>query len=129
MNYRMNKKNRPIFMNLLQIRMPVVAVLSFAHRLSGVMMCALIPFLIYLLDLSLRNEHGYTQALEILRHPFVKFMAVVGVWGLAHHMLAGIRFLLIDADIGVERASARRSAWIINVGGLLAPIIMLLVLL
>ena len=129
MNSSMNKKNRPIFMNLLQIRMPVVAVLSFAHRVSGVMMCVLIPFLIYLLDLSLRNEQGYAQALEILRHPFVKFMAVLMVWGLAHHMLAGIRFLLIDADIGVERDSARRSAWIINVGGLSVPIIALWVLL
>lgn len=116
-------------MNLLQIRMPVVAVLSFAHRVSGVMMCVLIPFLTYLLDLSLRNEQGYAQVLEILRHPVVKFMAVLVVWGLAHHMLAGIRFLLIDADIGVERDSARRSAWIINVGGLLVPIIALWVLL
>lgn len=129
MNSAMNKKNRPIFMNLLQIRMPVVAVLSFAHRVSGVMMCMLIPFLIYLLDLSLRNEQGYAQALDILRHPFVKFMAVLIVWGLAHHMLAGIRFLLIDADIGVERDSARRSAWVISVGGLAVPIIALLVLL
>ena len=129
MNYKMNKKSRPIFMNLLQIRMPVVAVVSFAHRVSGVMMCSLIPFLIYLLDLSLRNEQGYAQALEILRHPFVKFMAVLMAWGLAHHMLAGIRFLLIDADIGVERDSARRSAWVINVGGLIVPIIALLVLL
>ena len=129
MNSAMNKKNRPIFMNLLQIRMPVVAVLSFAHRVSGVMMCMLIPFLIYLLDLSLRNEQGYAQALEILSHPFVKFMAVLVVWALAHHMLAGIRFLLIDADIGVERGSARRSAWVINVGGLAVPIIALLVLL
>ncbi len=125
----MDKKPRPVFMNLLQIRMPVVAVLSFAHRVSGVMMCVLIPFLIYLLDLSLRNAQGYAQVLEILRHPVIKFMAVLVVWGLSHHMLAGIRFLLIDADIGVERDSARRSAWIINLGGLIVPIIALLVLL
>ena len=116
-------------MNLLQIRMPVVAVLSFAHRVSGVLMCVLIPVLIYLFDLSLRNAQGYVQALEILRHPVVKFMAVLVVWGLMHHLLAGIRFLLIDADIGVERDSARRSAWIINMGGLIVPLIALLVLL
>lgn len=125
----MNNKNRPIFMNLLKIRMPVVAVLSFAHRVTGVLMCLLIPLVIYLLDLSLRNEQGYAQALEILRHPFVKFMTVFILWGLAHHMLAGIRFLLIDADIGVERDSARRSAWIINLGGLMVPVIALWVLL
>ena len=125
----MNKKSRPVFMNLLQIRMPVVAVLSFAHRVSGVLMCVLIPVLIYLFDLSLRSAQGYAQALEILRHPVVKFMAVLVVWGLMHHLLAGIRFLLIDADIGVERDSARRSAWIINAGGLIVPLIALLVLL
>ncbi len=129
MNDRMNKKSRPIFMNLLQIRMPVVAVVSFAHRVSGVMMCLLIPVLIYLLDLSLSSEQGYTQVLGVFCHPVVKFMAVLAVWGLVHHMLAGIRFLLIDADVGVERDSARRSAWMVNVGGLIVPVIALLVLL
>ncbi len=120
---------RPIFMDLLRIRMPVVAVLSFAHRVTGVMLCLLIPFLIYLLDLSLRDAQGYAEALTILASPPVKFMAVILLWGFSHHLLAGIRFLLIDADIGVERDSARRSAWIINIGGLIVPIIALVVLL
>jgi succinate dehydrogenase / fumarate reductase cytochrome b subunit len=120
---------RPIFMDLLRIRMPVVAVLSFAHRVTGVMLCLLIPFVIYLLDLSLRDAQGYADALTILASPVVKFMAALLLWGFSHHLLAGIRFLLIDADIGAERDSARRSAWIINVGGLIVPIIVLMVLL
>ena len=120
---------RPIFMDLLRIRMPVVAVLSFAHRVTGVMLCLLIPFLIYLLDLSLRDAQGYAEALTILASPAVKFMAVIVLWGFSHHLLAGVRFLLIDADIGVERDSARRSAWVVNVGGLIVPIIALMVLL
>ncbi|MBI2778304.1 MAG: succinate dehydrogenase, cytochrome b556 subunit [Gammaproteobacteria bacterium] len=120
---------RPIFMDLLRIRMPVVAVLSFAHRVTGGMLCLLIPFVIYLLDLSLRDAQGYAEALAILASPAVKFMAVLLLWGFAHHLLAGIRFLLIDADIGVERDSARRSAWVVNVGGLIVPIIALVVLL
>lgn len=116
-------------MDLLRIRMPVVAVLSFAHRVTGGMLCLLIPFVIYLLDLSLRDAQGYAEALAILASPAVKFMAVLLLWGFAHHLLAGIRFLLIDADIGVERDSARRSAWVVNVGGLIVPIIALVVLL
>jgi succinate dehydrogenase / fumarate reductase cytochrome b subunit len=36
---------------------------------------------------------------------------------LAHHLLAGIRHLLSDIDIGSQLPAARRSAWIVNFGG------------
>jgi succinate dehydrogenase / fumarate reductase cytochrome b subunit len=42
--------------------------------------------------------------------PFAKLVAVVLAWAFIHHLLAGIRHLLLDAHIGVELAGARRSA-------------------
>ena len=45
-------------------------------------------------------------------------VAIVFVWVLAHHMLAGIRHLLSDFDIGSQLPAARRSAWAVNLGGL-----------
>ena len=40
------------------------------------------------------------------------------VWSLSHHLLAGIRHLLLDIDIGVEKTQARGSAWLVNMGAL-----------
>lgn len=117
-----HKKNRPVFLDLRHIRLPVVAALSIVHRITGVAMCLVLPFVIYLLGLSLRDEQGYAQALAILDSPVIHFLAVLLSWALSHHFLAGIRFLLVDMEIGIERDTARRSAWLINAAGLIVPV-------
>ena len=35
------------------------------------------------------------------------------LWSIAHHFFAGIRFLLIDAEIGVEKSQAKLGAWLV----------------
>jgi succinate dehydrogenase / fumarate reductase cytochrome b subunit len=47
-----------------------------------------------------------------------RIAAIVLVWVLTHHSLAGIRHLLSDIDIGSQLTAARCSAWIVNVGGI-----------
>ena len=43
---------------------------------------------------------------------------VLVVWAIAHHVLAGVRHLLSDFDLGLPLRLARRSAWFVNLGGL-----------
>ena len=110
----MNKEKRPIFLNLSQIRLPVTGVVSILHRLTGLLLAVAIPFFIYLFDLSVRDEQGFQMALAILDRVEIKIFACLLIWGLAHHLIAGIRFLLIDADIGVMKAVARKTAWLVH---------------
>jgi len=98
------------YLNLIKIRLPITGVVSFAHRVSGLLMFLAIPFLIYLLQLSSASPDGYQLTLEYLSHPLVKLVTLVLLWSVSHHLLAGIRFLLIDVDIGVEKPVARMSA-------------------
>lgn len=107
--------NRPVFLNLLKIRQPVTAVLSIFHRISGVVMVLLLPGFVYLLSLSLRDQAGFDQVGALLSSVPAKLIAVALCWVLAHHVLAGLRFLILDFDIGVERAVARRTAWLVHV--------------
>jgi succinate dehydrogenase / fumarate reductase cytochrome b subunit len=72
---------------------------------------------IYLLDLSLQGPAGYVQAIAVLDTVLVKSGLIVLTWALAHHLLAGIRHLLSDIDIGSQLPAARRSAWVVNLGG------------
>jgi succinate dehydrogenase / fumarate reductase cytochrome b subunit len=104
---------RPKYLNLLTIRQPVTAVLSILHRLSGVLLFLMIPGFIYWLGLSVRNAEGYAEALALLRHPWVEAGAILLAWALTHHLLAGIRFLLLDLDIGLSLRAARASAWLV----------------
>ena len=52
---------RPTFFNLLQIQLPVGALTSIVHRVTGVVLAVATPFAVYLLGLSLRGPDGYTE--------------------------------------------------------------------
>ncbi len=110
---------RPVSFHLLQLHLPLTAVVSIAHRLSGILLFLALPLAIWLLDRSLADAAGYTAAGHILDGWVLRLGAAVLLWALAHHLLAGLRVLLIDAEIGVERTAARRSAWWVTVAGLL----------
>lgn len=111
------KRRRPVFFNLLQIQMPVGALTSITHRVTGIYLALSIPFGIYVLDLSLQGPQGYAQVIAWFDKFAFRVASIVLVWVLAHHLLAGIRHLLSDIDVGSQLPAARRGAWIVNLGG------------
>lgn len=106
---------RPKFLNLLKIRMPVMAVTSIAHRVSGVLLFLVTPVLIYMLARSLRGPDEYAAVTAVLQSGWVQLFILVIWWAVLHHLLAGIRFLLMDMDRGVHLPAAARSAWTVIV--------------
>lgn len=108
--------NRPVFLDLARIRLPITALISIAHRIAGIVLFLSIPFAIYLLDLSLGSQLGYNRVQDLLGHTSIKWLVIFIFWALAHHVYAGLRVLLIDLGIGVERDEARRTAWAIAIG-------------
>ena len=104
-------KPRPVYLNLFAIRMPLPAVVSILHRASGALLFLIgIPLLLCTVQRSLASPEAWAQMRAALDTPFAKLVAVVLAWAFIHHLLAGIRHLLLDAHIGVELAGARRSA-------------------
>jgi succinate dehydrogenase / fumarate reductase cytochrome b subunit len=104
---------RPVYLNLLKIRLPLTGIVSFAHRITGVILFLALPFAVYLLDLSIESEKSFAQAQEILDQPIMLLVQILLLWSIAHHFFAGIRFLLIDAEIGVEKRQAKLGAWLV----------------
>ncbi len=119
------RRSAPVFLNLFRIRFPVGAVTSIAHRISGVLLVLVFPLAVYLLDLSLRDADGFQQASGWLQAGWVKLVLTFIAWSLFHHLLSGIRFLLIDIGVGVRLAQARLSAWLVNIAGMIAALLFL----
>ena len=113
----MPRSSRPVFLNLTQIQMPVGALTSIGHRMTGILLAASIPIGVYLLDLSLQSEQAFAEVTGLFTSGAVKGVVVILVWALAHHMLAGVRHLLTDFNVGSPLRLARRSAWLVNMGG------------
>ena len=116
---------RPMFLNLLQIRMPVGAITSILHRLTGVLLAAGVPLSLYLLWRSLDSEAGFAQVMALLHHRAFQAVLIALVWALAHHLLAGTRHMLTDINIGSTLHTARRSAWTVNIAGALVALLAL----
>lgn len=110
--------SRPVFLNLTQIKMPVGALTSIAHRISGLVLAAGVSAALYLLALSLRSEEGFAQAQAVVDRVPAKLAAIVLTWALAHHLLAGLRHMLTDVGIGSPLVVARRTAHFVNHGAL-----------
>ena len=123
------KNRRPVFLDLTRIDLPVTAVLSITHRLSGILLFLLVPLLVYLFDLSLSSQQGYNRVVTVFDHRAARLALVILLWGLGHHLLAGIRYLLIDIDFAVSREASRITAWCVIAGGILVLFVSAMLLL
>ena len=107
--------NRPFYLNLLKIHLPVTGYVSILHRISGLLMFLAIPFFVYLLDISVQGSDGFNRAAQILQMPLIQVLSLLLLWSIIHHLFAGIRFLLTDFDIGLEKKQATLYAWFVFV--------------
>ncbi len=121
----MRSQVRPVFLELTRIRLPVAGILSIAHRVSGILLFLSIPLQAALLSLVLSGEEGYRQAHALFQMLPVRLALFLFLWALMHHLLAGIRFLFIDLDLGVRAPRYRQSAWVVLFG---APLVALALL-
>ena len=76
-------------------------------------------WLLYLLDKSLQSEQGFQYVeTQYLALPLVKLGLLLFIWSYCHHFCAGIRYLFLDLDKGVDLKTARLTSWIVIVAGL-----------
>jgi succinate dehydrogenase / fumarate reductase cytochrome b subunit len=91
-------------------RMPLAAIVSILHRISGFLMFALLPVVLYLLELSIRSEISFGYLQGFAQHPITKLVILALCWGYFQHFCAGVRHLIMDTHVGLDKDSARKSA-------------------
>lgn len=104
------KHQRPVNLNLFTIRFPIPAIVSILHRISGILLFLLIPIILWGLSLSLSSPDDFDSLHQFLTAPLMKFSIWAGLSALIYHLVAGIRHLLMDLEIGVELKGGRLSA-------------------
>jgi len=113
------KVNRPVYRNisipqiLFAYRLPPAGILSILHRVSGALLFLALPFLLWLFEKSLTSEMSFKIFTDVTGHWYVKLVLLALSWGYLHHFCAGIRHLLMDTHMGLEKAQARTSALIV----------------
>lgn len=105
------KKPRPKHLDLTKIKLPLPGYVSILHRVSGAGLFLMLPFLIWLLQLSLDSPQTFDSFRAVVANPLAKLVLLGLLWAYLHHFCMGIRILLLDMNIGVDLKPARASSW------------------
>jgi succinate dehydrogenase / fumarate reductase cytochrome b subunit len=109
------KNNRPVNLDLRTIRLPVSAVASIIHRITGVGLFVALAFVMWALNLSLSSEAGFEKVAGVMNHPFAKLIT----WGIVsffvYHLIAGIKHLCMDVGYFEEKESGALASKVIMI--------------
>jgi succinate dehydrogenase / fumarate reductase, cytochrome b subunit len=117
-------KKRPEFRNIHALtdlpsyRLPAAGLVSILHRISGVLMFLLMPFIIWMFDTSVSSEisfikfkAAFNSGLYFVPGFLVKLVALALLWAYLHHFIAGLRHLWMDiSHKAVSKEFGRSSA-------------------
>jgi len=98
-------RNINIFNDVRTYRLPPAGFVSILHRVSGVLMFVLLPFVLWMFDTSLTSQysyarftHAFSAGIGFIPGWFVKLTALALIWAYLHHLLAGLRHLWMDVS-------------------------------
>ena len=109
----MTIKKRPKNLDLTTIRLPLPGKVSILHRVSGVGLFLCLPVLLWLFSASLTSAESFATFRSVFASLPAKVVLAGLLWAFVHHFCAGIRFLLLDLHVGIEKEAARKSAAVV----------------
>lgn len=112
-------------LNLFTIRLPLPALVSILHRMSGAVLFIFMPFLVVAFCNSLTSASFYERTIsQLFSFPFVLIFYFM-VWGLIHHLIAGFRHLFLDMQIGNDLIVARLSSKSVLVSSIVGTLLVI----
>lgn len=117
------KDNRPKNLDFTTLRLPLPAITSILHRVSGVFIFAGVAVLLWLFSESLSSSDGFARVQTWMDMPLTKLLVWAVVSGLLYHLVAGIKHLIMDLGIGETLAGAQTGARLVVVVSLIAIVL------
>lgn len=105
----MNKK-RPVNLDISTISLPITAIVSILHRLSGIFLFAGVAVLLWILQTSLTSPEGFESIAAIGSNAICQFVLWAVLAVLAYHSVMGIRHVIMDFGIGESLEGGKRGA-------------------
>jgi succinate dehydrogenase / fumarate reductase cytochrome b subunit len=99
---------KPVYINLFKIKLPISALLSISHRVSGMLIFFMVlPFSAYLFNILLASQDSFGLFIETYNSSiFLRTFVLFNVLIFEYHVIAGIRHMLMDFHIVSETLSA-----------------------
>ncbi len=104
---------RPVNLDIKTIELPITAYASILHRVTGILLCASVLVLVWLLQKSLTSEADFLQVQQMLSSSFMKFLMFLILAPFIYHLVAGVRHLVMDVGIGESLEGGQLGAKIV----------------
>lgn len=120
-------KQRPQFRNIhvsqiVAYRLPPAGIVSILHRVSGVLMFLLMPFIIWMFDTSVSSEISFARFTNAFQNGIgfvpgilVKLVTLGLIWAYLHHFFAGMRHIRMDLFHTTTKEAGKATAQIVLV--------------
>lgn len=117
------KDKRPKNLDFTTLRLPLPAITSILHRVSGVFIFAGVAVLLWLFSESLSSGEGFDRVGNWLATPAVKLLVWAVLSGLLYHLIAGIKHLIMDLGIGETLEGAQTGARLVVAASIIAIVL------
>ena len=91
-------QERPVYLDLTKIRLPMSAFSSITHRLSGMYVFFItLPLMLFIINQSTSSKSNYEKLLtDISSMSFFSIFVFISIVIFWYHILTGIRHLIMD---------------------------------
>ncbi len=125
-------RNINAFTHLTTYRLPPAGIVSILHRVSGVLMFLLMPFIIWMFDTSLSSDYSFARfkaafnsGLGFVPGLLIKLVALALIWAYLHHFIAGVRHLWMDVShAAVSKEFGTKSAQFTLIASVLLTLVL-----
>lgn len=103
-------KKRPVNLDFSTIKLPVTALVSITHRVTGILLFGGVAVLLWMLQASLESPENFAAVASLGSHWIFRAVVFAVLVLLAYHTVMGIRHLIMDLGVGESLEGGRRGA-------------------
>ena len=103
---------KPVYINLFKIQLPLSALLSITHRVSGMLIFFLVlPVSAYIFNLLLQSLDSFSLFMDSYNTSiFIRTFVLFNILVFEYHVIAGIRHMLMDFHLISETLSSSNTS-------------------
>jgi succinate dehydrogenase / fumarate reductase, cytochrome b subunit len=99
-------KYKHMFLNIFVIKFPLTAISSIIHRITGIGLFLLMPFVLYFFKLSVESDSSFFLAKSLFNEFIFKFMILILGSFFIFHLIAGFKHILMDMGFFYSKESS-----------------------
>ena len=103
---------KPVYINLFKIQLPLSALLSITHRVSGMLIFFLVlPVSASIFNLLLQSSDSFALFMDSYNTSiFIRTFVLFNILVFEYHVIAGIRHMLMDFNLISETLSSSNTS-------------------